>query len=114
MENINDHQSSLSNLGNLSSLGKVSSFDSHSNQSQIGHSGNSDVDINVNVQVDTMPIAFAILCSLLATKQLTSEEFDLAVRKLEALSTNYKKPNYIREVNDVSKVKLLNQSKWGR
>jgi hypothetical protein len=114
MENINDHQSSLRNLGNLSSLGKVSSFDSHSNQSQIGHSGNSDVDINVNVQVDTMPIAFAILCSLLATKQLTNEEFDLAIRKLEVLSNNYKKSNYIREVNDVSKVKLLNQSKWGR
>ncbi|MBA2870107.1 hypothetical protein HNQ85_000365 [Anoxybacillus calidus] len=114
MENVNDNQFSLENLGSLSSLGKVYSIDRQLNQSQIGHSGNSDVDVNVNIQVDTMPIAFAILCSLLATKQMTNEEFELAIEKLETLSNNYKKSNYRRETNDISKVKLLNRKGWGR
>jgi hypothetical protein len=113
MENVNDHQFSLENLGSLSSLGKVYSIDRQSNQSQIGHSGNSDVDVNVNIQVDTMPIAFAILCSLLATKQMTNEEFDQAVAKLETLSNHYKKSNYRRETNDRSKDHVRNPKRWG-
>jgi hypothetical protein len=113
IENVNDNQFLLENLGSLSSLGKVFSIDRQLNQSQIGHSGNSDVDVNVNIQVDTMPIAFAILCSLLATKQLTNEEFESAVRKLETLSNHYKKSNYRRETNDGPEVKLLNPKRWG-
>ncbi|WP_051530039.1 hypothetical protein [Anoxybacteroides tepidamans] len=53
--------------------------------SSIGQSGNSDVDIHLNVHVDTTAIAFAILCSLLATKQMNIGEFNEAVRKLEHL-----------------------------
>jgi hypothetical protein len=37
------------------------------NINTIGQSGNSDVDVHVDVHVDTTPIAFAILTSLLAT-----------------------------------------------
>ncbi|MFP7479116.1 hypothetical protein [Terribacillus saccharophilus] len=53
------------------------------NHSQVTHSGNADVD--VKVEVDTMPIAYAMLCSLLATKQLSEHEFNNAVRKLKNL-----------------------------
>jgi hypothetical protein len=88
-------------------LRRVSSFDVQSNKSSIDHSGNSDVDVNVNVQVDTTPIAFAILCSLLATGQFSNEEFELAVRKLEEL-TNNKKSYSARERDGLSKVKLFN------
>ncbi|TRZ37037.1 hypothetical protein CEQ21_16230 [Niallia circulans] len=55
------------------------------NAAQIGESGNSDVDVYVNVEVNTNPIAYAMLCSLLATKQITRSEFDEAIRNLERL-----------------------------
>ncbi|PLT31395.1 hypothetical protein [Peribacillus deserti] len=65
--------------------------DIHTNaQSQVSHSGNSDVDVNLNVQVDTTAIAYALLCSMLATKQMTEKEFDIAVKKLEGLTDGKK------------------------
>lgn len=65
---------------------KVLLADRKTNQSLIRQSGNSDVD--VKVQVDTTPIAYAMLCSLLATKQLSKEEFETAVSKLEDLTNS--------------------------
>ena len=56
------------------------------NINTIGQSGNSDVDVQVDVFVDTTPIAFAILTSLLATKQMSEEEFDEALRRLQKLT----------------------------
>ncbi len=56
------------------------------NINTIGQSGNSDVDVQVEVIVDTTAIAFAILTSLLATKQMTNEEFNIALRRLENLT----------------------------
>ncbi|MFJ6412290.1 hypothetical protein ACIQLG_05780 [Terribacillus saccharophilus] len=53
------------------------------NRSHIAHSGNSDVD--VIVEVNTMPIAYAMLCSLRATKQISEHEFEDAVNKLKKL-----------------------------
>ncbi|MDE3838686.1 hypothetical protein C0966_04695 [Bacillus methanolicus] len=67
----------------MSSPDKISSVEIQSNQSQVAHSGNSDVNVHVNIQVDVTPIAFAVLYSLLATKQLSNEEFELALKKLE-------------------------------
>ena len=96
----------FSNDNILDNLGNVLSFDKNSNQSSINHSGNSDVD--VIVQIDTKPIAFAMLCSLLATKQLSNEDFELAVRKLEELA-NPGKIHSVKEVNDVSKAKIFNK-----
>jgi hypothetical protein len=96
----------FSNDNILDNLGNVLSFDKNSNQSSINHSGNSDVD--VIVQIDTKPIAFAMLCSLLATKQLSNEDFELAVRKLEELA-NPEKIHSVKEVNDVSKAKIFNK-----
>jgi hypothetical protein len=56
------------------------------NSANIGHSGNSDVDVKVSIEVDTRPIAYALLCSMLATKQLSPSEFETAVKKLEELT----------------------------
>ncbi len=64
------------------------------NAATLSHSGNSDVDITIHV--DTKPIAFAMLYSLLATKQLSNEEFEKAVRRLDSLKSNYEKPRSMR------------------
>lgn len=82
MENLKNNLSS-ENLRNLSSLDGIPSVDVNLNQSQVAHSGNSDVNVHINIQVDVKPIALAILYSLLAKNQLSNEEFELALRKLE-------------------------------
>lgn len=64
---------------NLSTRNKIE------NQANIGNSGNSNVDVNVNIEIDTAAIAYAILCSSLARKELTKDEFDFALKKLEEL-----------------------------
>ena len=65
------------------------------NQAKIGHSGNSNVDVNVNVEIDTTAIAYAILCSSLAKKELTNEEFEFALKKLENLMSKNKERDRI-------------------
>jgi hypothetical protein len=82
MENLKNNNFP-ENSGNLPSLDGVSSVDINSNQSQVTHSGNSNVNIHINIQVDVKPIALAILYSLLAKKQLSNEELESALRKLE-------------------------------
>ena len=72
-------------------------------RSTIDYSGNSDVDIEVTV--DTTPIAYAMLCTLLATKQISDLEFKKSVRRLEDLTKKGKSPT-IREMNDLSQVKI--------
>ena len=80
------------------------------NINTIGQSGNSDVDIQVDVFVDTTPIAFAILTSLLATKQISVEEFNEAVRRLENLTQDrdFNGTSFIP--NNVSDVKLFRRN----
>jgi hypothetical protein len=74
----------------------------------IGHSGNSDVDLKVDVNIDTTPIGFAILCSLLATGQMNNEQFQISVQKLEEL-TNRKMNNFAgHDFNDLTNVRLFN------
>ena len=53
----------------------------NSNQSHIAHSGNSEVDIKI--QIDSSSIAFAILYSLFALNQLSSEGLELALSRLK-------------------------------
>lgn len=105
MGNSND------NLYSLENFKQVYPTDSKSNQSIIRQSGNSDVD--VSVEVDTTPIAYAMLCSLLATKQLSNKEFEAAVRKLEEL-TNKKESHSINNKNDTSKAKLYDDRRRRR
>lgn len=57
----------------------------------IGHSGNSDVDLTVNIDIDTKAIAYGMLCSLYAKGDLNEEELENAIRKLDALIEREKK-----------------------
>jgi hypothetical protein len=61
------------------------------NQARIHHSGNSDVDVNVNIEIDTMAIAYALLCSSLAKQDLTNEQFEFALNKLQELTKKEQK-----------------------
>ncbi|MCA1063966.1 hypothetical protein QTG56_01925 [Rossellomorea sp. AcN35-11] len=54
-------------------------------QSTITGSGNSDVDVHITIDVDVKPVAFAMLYSLLASKQLTAEQFEEAWKRLQEL-----------------------------
>ncbi|ASN04918.1 hypothetical protein [Virgibacillus necropolis] len=96
MERLNN------NLYSFENKGKSLPNNIKSNESSIKYSGNSDVD--VSVLVDTTPMAYAMLCSLLATKQLSNQEFETAVRKLEELTKNNRTNNTNREKDEISKV----------
>jgi hypothetical protein len=85
--------------------GKLSSSENLVNLS-IGESGNSDVDVNVVVEVDTMPIAFAILIAEWSSRQLSDKDFGRALRKLEELTEQHtNKKN--RDENDLSNVRIF-------
>lgn len=78
----------------------------NTNSTEVGQSGNSDVDVKIDVHVDTIAIGYAILCSLLATKQMDNDEFKTAVRELEKLT----RKNFIgKGINDLSNVKIFNK-----
>jgi hypothetical protein len=79
--------------------------DINENQAKINHSGNSNVNVHVNVEVDTKAIAYALLCSALAKKDLTDDEFQFALSKLEELTNNNKKKD---------KSNLNNESRWNK
>jgi hypothetical protein len=84
---------------NVKNLDKVSlredtntnNQDINENQAKINQSGNSNVNVNVTVEVDTKAIAYALLCSSLAKKEMTNEEFEFALQKLEQLTKNDQK-----------------------
>ena len=51
----------------------------------VGHSGNSDVDLTVNIDIDTKGIAYGMLCSLYAKGELTKLELYKAIHRLDKL-----------------------------
>ena len=51
----------------------------------VGHSGNSDVDLTVNIDIDTKGIAYGMLCSLYAKGELTKLELYKAIYRLDKL-----------------------------
>lgn len=53
------------------------------NSSNIDNSGNSDIDIKIHI--DLSSIALAMLYSLFASKQLSNEELETALKRLEGL-----------------------------
>ncbi len=57
----------------------------------IGHSGNSEVDLVVNIDIDTKAIAYGMLCSLFAKGDLTESELEKAIKKLDSLIERDKK-----------------------
>jgi len=72
----------ISNIYNNDNQNESENDLKNSNRAQVAHSGNSDVNVHINIQVDVKPLAMAILYSLLATKQLSQEDFELGIRKL--------------------------------
>ncbi|GIO26364.1 hypothetical protein [Ornithinibacillus bavariensis] len=80
-------------------------FIKHEDNATVGKSGNSDVDITIDI--DTTAIAYAMLCSLYATNRLNSKEFDLAIRKFDSLMER-KERRPIKYNNDASSPKLYN------
>ncbi|MFP7492307.1 hypothetical protein SFC66_00870 [Terribacillus saccharophilus] len=78
-------------MSNLRKYDNPFSASRNDNNSQVANSGNSDVD--VTVEVNTMPIAYAMLCSLYATKQLTYAEFDDAIKHLKNLVEEDRSPS---------------------
>ena len=51
---------------------------SESIQASVNKSGNSDVDVNVMVEIDMVPVALAFLCLSLVKKEISNEEFEKA------------------------------------
>ncbi|MGZ9869456.1 hypothetical protein [Priestia endophytica] len=84
MRNSDKNQFSRKISGKISSPGHVFNNDNRLNKNSIDNTGNSDVDVTVDVEIDTMPIAFAMLYSLFASKQISSEEFELAIQRLKS------------------------------
>lgn len=66
-------------------------------ESVIKNSGNSEVHIDIHI--DTMPIAFAILCSALAAKQMTKEEFNTAYTQLQEMNRDNSKTSVKQIIN---------------
>jgi hypothetical protein len=51
----------------------------------IRNSGNSDVDLTVNIEIETKAIAYGMMCSLFAKGELDEIQFDKAVQKFDEL-----------------------------
>jgi hypothetical protein len=99
------------NRNSLENLKRIDSSDIDAlSKSLIQQSGNSDVDILI--EFDTTPIAFAMLCSMLATNQMSDKEFEFAVQKLEEL-TNKKRLQF-EDDNDIPEPKIYNERRSRR
>ncbi|EMR07269.1 hypothetical protein C772_00914 [Bhargavaea cecembensis DSE10] len=75
----------------------------------VGHSGNSDVDLTVNIEIDTRSIAYGMLCSLYARGELSDFELEKGLRKLEDLIERDRRDrrNKTRHSNAGTKPKLF-------
>jgi hypothetical protein len=67
-------------------------------QSMIGRSGNSDVDINI--EIDTKAIAYAMLCSLYAMDRLDEKQFEKAIKKFESVMSKNDSTKINSRVNE--------------
>jgi hypothetical protein len=95
----------MDDVGSNRHVNKLSSSENLMNL-LIGESGNSDVDVNVVVEVDTMPIAFAILIAQWSSKQLSDKDFGRAIRKLEELTEQHTNKRN-RDNNALSNVRIF-------
>ena len=86
----------------IHSFNRVANKDPVNSHSTIAGSGNSDVDIHINIEMDTRPIGYAMLCSLLATKQISNEDFEHALLKWEQLSKQKKKESFLPTKRDIN------------
>lgn len=87
---MSPHRRQIDKENNIYQFRNNGNAELDTNNAQIGQSGNSDVDVYVNIEIDTKPIAYALLSSLLATKQITRFEFEEAIKNLEKLTKKQK------------------------
>jgi ribosome-associated translation inhibitor RaiA len=74
----------------------------------VGHSGNSDVDLEVNIDIDTKAIAYGMLCSLYAKGDLSDVELEKAIQKLDSLiERDKRKRKSNNNINIENKPKLF-------
>lgn len=79
-DNVNQREE-FENRDRVEKRGKIESL----SKTVVGHSGNSDVDLTVNIEIETRSIAYGMLCSLYAKGELTDFELEKGLRKLEDL-----------------------------
>jgi hypothetical protein len=79
-------------------------------EASVNKSGNSDVDVNVIVEIDMIPIALVFLCLSLVKKELSNEEFELATKKLLEKTNKYRENKKEKNTN----VKYFNDNIWRR
>ncbi|MEC1377677.1 hypothetical protein P9D39_26030 [Heyndrickxia oleronia] len=103
-QNIAENTNTLKSKNESQSIEDTRINIKNDNKNTIGQSGNSDVDVHVDVHVDTTAIGFAILCSLLATKQMSNSEFEEAVNRLQQITQN---KFVFNDNNSLSTVKLF-------
>jgi len=73
----------------------------------IRNSGNSDVDLTVNIEIETKAIAYGMLCSLFAKGELDEIQLDKAVRKFDALMERDKNRKNNKSTSRASKPKIF-------
>lgn len=73
----------------------------------IGNSGNSDVDLIVNIDINTKAIAYGIICSLYAKGDLNDIQLEKAIKKLDSLIERDKKRQLNQDSVIESKPKLF-------
>ncbi|MBM4762807.1 hypothetical protein [Bacillus sp. B15-48] len=83
-------------------------------KTMIEHSGNSDVDLVVNVDIDTKPIAYSILCSLYAKGEISEHELEKAIKKLDSLIERNKKSTNDKHSHKESRAKLFDFPQQGK
>jgi hypothetical protein len=72
----------------------------------IDHSGNSDVDLVVNVDIDTKAIAYGMLCSLYAKGELNDSQLEKAIQKLDGLIERDRKKQRAKDRSGENSAKL--------
>ncbi|MCM3584597.1 hypothetical protein M3182_02420 [Mesobacillus maritimus] len=73
----------------------------------IRDSGNSDVDLTVNIEIETKAIAYGMMCSLFAKGELDEIQLEKAVRKLDALIDRDKNRKKNKSTSGVSRPKIF-------
>lgn len=96
--------------GKSSDNNKNRLLNSESIEASVNKSGNSDVDVNVFVEVDMIPVALAFLCLSLVRKEVTNEEFEMAAKKLLEHTDKYRENKKKKNTN----VKYFNDTIWRR
>ncbi|PMC33905.1 hypothetical protein CJ195_26165 [Bacillus sp. UMB0899] len=74
----------------------------------IDNSGNSDVDLVVNIDIETKAIAYGLICSLYAKGDLDDLQLEKAIDKLDSLIERDKKRDQLNQNKVIESKPKLN------